>query len=254
MNMRGLLIALAACGSSATPRDEVEPAPIAPPKPLEPIRGSHGGAINVLALTSDARAAASGDATGGLRLWPTLDGTQEPIVIDGAVAATLAIGHDGGGFAIAIADAADQVELVRVDARGHVRSRQRLGEAAQVEIIGDGVLLLRLDQVIEHVALDGTLLGRLPAVAGSSVKSLSMRDGAVLAIIATDTQMHARELALSPLAWRERSAALALADDAIAVITPDRAAIVARAKDGRIARFDLASGKQSPSCPESKHG
>src|SRR5688500_1088024 len=133
--MRRLVILIAtACGSGSDAPPKPEPAPAPPtPKPMAPITGAHGGIINAIAVTSDATAAVTGDPTGGLRLWPTLDGTREPIAIKAPVADALAIVKDGSGFAIAVTDAANQVEVVRVDGRGNARSRRKLGEAKQVE-------------------------------------------------------------------------------------------------------------------------
>ena len=248
--MRRLLVFLAACGSDATPTPPL-PEPIVPPKPLEPIRGAHGGVINVLAVTADGRAAVSGDVTGGLRLWPTLDGTREPIVVKAPVAVSLAIAYDGSGFAIAVTDAANRVELVCIDTRGAVRSRRQLGEAVQVEAVGDSFLVLRADQVIDHVAVDGTAIGRLPADAGTQIESLAVRDRTMLAIVSTDKHRYARAISL-PLAWGKQSAPLALADDASIVLVPEGTAVIARdAKEDRIGRFELATGVHTPLCPNS---
>jgi len=218
---------------------------------LEPITGAHGGTINTLAVTADGHAAVTGDATGGVRLWPTLDGTREPVVVKAPVAAALAIAHDGAGFAIAVTDAADHVELVRVDNRGHVRSRHQLGAAAQVEIVGDSVLALRADQVIDHIALDGTLRGQLPADAGTRIESIIVNGKHVVAMLASEKQRHARRIELDTLVWGETSAALPLAEIAPAALSPDGMAIIAMGRANRIMRFDFATAKAEPACPES---
>src|SRR5688572_19947114 len=132
--MRRFVLLMAACGSGSSTEQKPppEPAPIAAKKPLGPITGAHGGPINAIAVTSDGRAAVTADITGGMRLWPTLDGTREPIVIKAASPAALAIAHDASGFAIAVTDSANQVELVRLDNKGEVRTRRKFGEAAQL--------------------------------------------------------------------------------------------------------------------------
>ena len=227
------------------------PVPVAAPKPpLAPITGAHGGQITLLAVTADGRAAVTADTTGGMRLWPTLDGTREPIVVAAPMATALAIAPDGGGFAIAVTDAADHVVLIRSDDQGHVRSRRQLGAAQQVEIVGDSVLALRADQIIDQIAFDGTQRASLPAESGTRVESLLTSGAHVVAIVAGEQQWHARRIATAPLAWGEASAALALGDGQ-AVLAPDGESIIAMGTDRRIARFDWKTGKSKPACPKS---
>jgi len=246
------LLLFVACNAGSEPAQKVPaPQPAPAPKPLAPITGSHGGAITALAVTADGTAAASADHTGGLRLWPTLDGTREPIVVKGPVAAALAIGHDGSGYAIAVTDAADQVELIRLDNKGNIRTRTRLGEAIQLEIVGDAVLALRVDQNLDVIAIDGTLRGRLSADPGTQVKSLVVRDPQVLAIVTGEQHVTTRKIDLEKVAWGESSVPLAMSPDAVAVLSADSKTLVAMgAKHDHIMKFDLATGKAKPTCPE----
>lgn len=247
-----LVLCLAACSSDReAPRSEpATAANSAPLAPLGPIRGSHGGAITALAVTADGRAAVSTDTTGGVRLWPALDGSREPIVIYAARPTALAIAHDGGGFAIALVDAADHVELVRVDARGGVRSRRSLGAAVQVELIGDSVLVLRPDQIIERIALDGSPRGRLEAERGTQIDAIVARDDRVLALIDSAKDTHARWIDLATFTWGKASAPLSIAEHASIVLVPAHDAIVARGSiDNHIMRFELATGTAKPVCP-----
>lgn len=250
--MRWSLVVLVACGGGS-PATEDRPVAISP-KPtervLEPITGAHGGVISAIAVTADGKAAVTADTTGGLRLWPTLDGTREPIVLHATAPSTLAIGREGQGFAIAVTDAADHVELVRVDSTGHVRVRQQLGEAKQIEIANDHVLALRADQVIDQIAFDGVLRAQLPAENGTRVESLLVSGTHVAALISSEKQHAVRQIATEAFAWGETSAALDLAsDDPGAVLAPDGKSVVATDRSRRIQRFDLASGKPKPACP-----
>lgn len=252
--MRWSVVVLVACSSgSPAPQDRSPPVPPKPaPRVIEPITGAHGGAISVIALTADGKAAITADTTGGLRLWPTLDGTREPIVLHAGAPAALAIGREGQGFAIAVTDAADHVELVRVDNVGHVRGRQALGEAKQIEIASDHVLALRADQVIDQIAFDGVLRAQLPAEMGTRVESLLVNGAHVAALVSTEQHHKVRRIATETFTWGETSPALALLqDDAGAVLAPDGASIIAMGAEHRFLRFDLAIGKATPACPQS---
>src|SRR6184192_590488 len=114
---RALLLALvAACGTSgshppAEPKPAAPPAPPVIPQPTEPppsaevvhpasraaIEAPHGGAISTLAVTPDGTAAITADQLGGMRLWPVLDGSREPLVVDLPHARDLAIGTRADG-------------------------------------------------------------------------------------------------------------------------------------------------------------
>lgn len=250
----GFVVLLAACGSNGTPQEQArpdEPRPV--PRVIEPTTGAHGGAINALAVTADGRAAITGDTTGGLRLWPTLDGTREPVVISGPVAAGLAIVREGSGFAIAVTDSASHVVAIRVDNKGRQRARVSLGEAVQVEAVTDGFLMLRADQVIDHVQLDGSLRARLPAEPGTRVRSLAVHDAMVVALVDAEKQTTARTIDMAKLTWGKHSPALALVgEESMAVLTPDHKALLAIGATNRITRFELATGAAGkPVCPQS---
>src|SRR5690349_1181413 len=114
---------LAACGADSAPAPVSAPA--APPAkptaaPPLPLSAAHGADITVLGVTVDGLAAATADRLGGIRLWPVLDGTREPVVIQGTPPRAIALlrdgDGDGGGFAIGMLDAAGGVRVVRTTA------------------------------------------------------------------------------------------------------------------------------------------
>lgn len=252
--MRPVLLLFAlGCGSGSSPKEEAiqAPPPISTPRIVPPITGAHGGAMSLLAVTADGDAAFTADATGGLRLWPTLDGTREPIVVHGPAPAALAIGRDGQGFAVAITDAADHVVLVRLDHAGSVRSRRALGEAMQIVIAGDHVLALRADRVIDKIALDGALVRQLAPDAGSRVESLLVTGAHVAAMISNEDGHRVRHIDLATLAWGAVSPKLDVDEDAAPMLVPDGSAVLALGTDDQIHRFDLATGKDQPACPAS---
>ena len=81
---------LVGIGSCAGTGAVTAPSTAAPPQ-----RAAHGAHIEITALTDDGRRGVTQDALGGTRLWPTLDGSLEPIVVHAAPARELAIGRDG---------------------------------------------------------------------------------------------------------------------------------------------------------------
>src|SRR5215510_5560964 len=110
-----------------------------------PIPAVQGETISLLAVTDDARAAVTADFGGALRLWPTLDGKREPVVLVGARARELAIARDGDGdgadLVVADLDAAGHLEILRTDALGAARSRARVPADrpfVSVTAVGDG--------------------------------------------------------------------------------------------------------------------
>jgi hypothetical protein len=62
--------------------------------------GGHGASIDALAVSDDRTAALSQDAFGGTRLWPTLDGRREPVVVVLPDARELALSHERRGSPI----------------------------------------------------------------------------------------------------------------------------------------------------------
>lgn len=208
--------------------------------------------MTLIAATSDGRAAVTADSTGGMRLWPTLDGTREPIVVHGPMPAELAIAREGQGFVVAVTDAADHVVLLRLDNKGNMRGRQALGAAAQIEMIGDGVLALRAEQVIDHIAFDGTLRGQLPAEPGTRVESIVVNGAHAIAIVSGEKARHAQRIELTPaLAWGETSKKLDIREDVPVVLAADGASLIAETNARKIVQFDFATGKSKAACPPS---
>jgi hypothetical protein len=118
----------------------------------------------VLATTADGLAVVTADHLGGIRLWPVLDGTHEPVVIQGTAPRALALVRDGDGFAIGMLDAAGGVRVVRTTAAGAVRGRVTVrGDAAATAIAASAeqLLVLRADQTVELVDAGGMIESRL---------------------------------------------------------------------------------------------
>jgi hypothetical protein len=148
-----------------------------------------------------------------------------------------------------VTDSAKHVVLIRVDNKGHLHTRTSLGEAEQVEPMTDGFLLLRADQVIDHVQLDGTLHARLPAEPGTRVRSLATHDTKAVAIVDAENTTTVRTIEMPALKWGKHSEPLTLDDDGMAVLSDDGKSVLAINAAKRVTRFALESGAGTPVCP-----
>lgn len=155
--------------------------------PREPPVAPHGGSIELGAITDRGDAALTADAFGQIRLWLTLDGTREPIVVRGPSPVHLALGRDDGGLFAAVVNVAGGAELLRFDARGNVRGRAQLAPQPAIEevvAVGGEVLIRRSDHSIARFDSRGTARGRLVPDPGERVVSLAGRRDCAVAGIA----------------------------------------------------------------------
>src|SRR5262245_31966380 len=126
-----LAAALAACTPGSARRNSSPPpaagtAPVAGNAPpgsgahsaRAPIESPHGTPIKMIALTAEGTAAITCDTLDSLRLWPTLDGTVEPRVVDLPKPVAFALASDPRGFLIALIDPVGGLLLEVVDRRG----------------------------------------------------------------------------------------------------------------------------------------
>ncbi len=154
----------------------------------------HGGRIDLVAITDRGDAALTSDSFSELRLWPTLDGTHEPVVVHGPRATQLALGRDGDQLCGAILDEAGGVELLRFDASGGLLGRTQLPAQSPIEqvvAIPGGVLVRRADHRIERFDVRGVAAGRLVPEAGQRVVSLAARRGRAVAGITGGSDVRA---------------------------------------------------------------
>lgn len=81
----------------------------------------HTANIDLVVLSSDGKAAVTRDQIGGTRLWPTLDGSVEPVVIPVQGPQQLSVETRGkGGFTVAAIDAAGGAKIFGVEPGGKV--------------------------------------------------------------------------------------------------------------------------------------
>src|SRR3569832_140727 len=84
---------------------------LAPAPERIPVGVPHGGFINHVAVTEPGDAAVSLENIGGLRLWPTLDGSREPVPFTVNGAAAVALSPAGKELLVGVRDEAGAVQL-----------------------------------------------------------------------------------------------------------------------------------------------
>lgn len=170
------------------------------------LEAPHAGSIQTLALSPDGTAVLSADELGGVRLWPTLDGTQEPRVVAMPRPTQLAVAHRPGGFTAVSRDEAGGLYIAKLDDAGRQLSHATV--AAEPAVTGmvmtaNGLVAWRSDQTLVVLDADGAIQAQLAteprqrlvtvAVAGTRAVALLERGGA---------KRQARWLAFEPkLAW-----------------------------------------------------
>lgn len=233
--------------------------PVDPPGVAAPLLGpqaaappqaaAHGADIVALGVTPDGDVVASADRLGGMRLWTTLDGTREPVVIHGTAPRSIAVVRDGDGFTIGTLDAAGGVHVIRTSAAGAVRERITAGggPAAEIDAAEQGLLVLRADQTIELIDPRGAVRSRLVGDAGTHIDSILVRGRRALALIQDGRQLRGRRIVLDGEArWGDATPPFAIRF-AHAVLSPDGDRLaVTRPRDLHPALIDLATGQPLP--------
>ncbi|MFT3697367.1 MAG: hypothetical protein QM831_29765 [Kofleriaceae bacterium] len=212
--MKRFAIVLAACGGGTTAPVEkpvVVEAPkrvVAPPVKKDSLRprieAPHGGAITDLAITPDGTAAVTVDELDELRLWPTLDGTREPCVVDLPVPTEFAITSRADGFAIAVVDAADTLTIATIDREGRTLHRTAVQTDSAVNGVAataTGFVAWMEDQSITVFASDGKPAGRLGAEPGQRLETVTVGGSHGLAKLIVDKKEIVRPFELGTLAW-----------------------------------------------------
>ena len=92
------------------------------------VASNHGGAISMLAVSEDGNVATTSDGR-SVRLWPSLDGKREPVVVAMRSPMMLAVVRDGDAVVIAGVDAIGQLELVRTSGEGAPLARLEISSA-----------------------------------------------------------------------------------------------------------------------------
>jgi hypothetical protein len=223
-------VALVACASPRAPRKASSlPAPTRPPldtaeapvaksvAPRPAVTAPHGGVIVQLAIAPNGAAALSCDERGGIRLWPTLDGSREPVIVDLPHPKALALGAGGDAFTVYMLDDVRALLIVQLAPDGVMRTRALVpGDAPFVSIAMTerGLLALRSDQTIALYGLDGAQLGRIGGVSGEQVVAIAAAGLHAAAIVNESGAPGLRSIELgSELAWGPRVGVAGLGDE-----------------------------------------
>ncbi|HEX7700351.1 MAG TPA: hypothetical protein VF403_06515, partial [Kofleriaceae bacterium] len=217
------------------------------PPPSPPKTGMASGFISVVTGPEDASFVVTSDSGGGLRLWPTLDGSREPLIIPtlrrvGSVDAI----HDGDGIAVAVLDSLGQLEILRIAPEGQLLSDVDMALDRPVVALGataHGFIVMRDDQRIAAFDSHGIARGEVDPEPGVRVHNFVERGGHVLAVFdGTATHRRGRMLELDErgLAWGARTGKLAIAADQVA-LSPSGTRLVG-VRDRLPVVLDLATG------------
>jgi WD40 repeat protein len=222
--------------------------PIALPTPRGLVSAIPGEPIRAIAVTEDGRAAVTSDQTQSARLWPTLDGKREPVIVTMHSATALALARHGEQFVIAGLDAAGQLELVVTKSSGE--SIQRLAIDAErpfvtIHAVDDGFLVLDDTRAIRFIDFAG--MASLPLVAGAEehVVSLATRGALVLAIIDRGGSIHGRWVEVgSPPRWGAETPSLPIDATSVAISADGKRLGGASPNGMKLAIYNLETGKR----------
>ncbi len=199
------IVATVAIGCNTPPSAPAgKPAVVrAKPLPARPIHAIHGAPIALIAITAEGDAAVTADELGAFRLWPSFDGTKEPLVIQAQAPRALTIAHDRDGFAIAVLDRAGLIEIVGLGPDGTERSRVALdGAAIAVTATSRGFVAIGEDRALAITDLAGTVRARLAPEPGWRIESLAAAGDKLLAIATVvDGGVHGRWIDIEHAAW-----------------------------------------------------
>lgn len=219
----------------------------AAPEP-KPRVGPHSGAIERIAITDDATAAYTIDTFGQGRLWPTLDGTREPIVVRGGRPIRVVLAKTDDGLLAASLDQAGGLELVRFDrdgtTRGHVVLPPEPGFVDALAVPG-GILAQRRDEALVWYDAGGRARGLITAEPGERIAALAVRHGRVIAAVtAADGGVSLRWIVVrSALAWGPRQPMRASIAAPIALSPSGTKVAAIDAATQRFAVVDLVTGE-----------
>ena len=179
-------IACMSCNSGAPKQADVASGSGSAVAETPPRVGPHSGAIERIAITDDGGAAYTIDTFGQARLWLSLDGTREPVVVRGGRATRVTLGRTDEGFVAALLDEAGGIELVRFDrdgrTRGHVTLPPEPGFVDVVAVEG-GVLARRRDESLVWYDAGGHARGQIVPDAGERISGLAARHGRAIAAL-----------------------------------------------------------------------
>ena len=243
MRRSGLaLLACAGCG----PVHVVLAAPPAPPGV------PHTAEIAELAVSDRGDAALSADDLGSVRVWPTLDGTREPVVLASARPRALAIDRAGDHLVAAVLDDAGTVTVSVLAASGAVLRRAQLGGDVAVEqvlVLGDRVVVRRADQSLERCD-PSAHCARLSVDPSQRIAAIAARNGEAIALVTSRTAADVRRIELEgALRWGASVAVSEAAVTDVLALSPDHQSFAVGLPDHRVAVYDRSTGRIAAAGP-----
>jgi hypothetical protein len=168
------------------------PPPPAPASPVVTLKhgAAHYAQITEVAVASDGSAAITRDAMGGLRIWPSLDGTAEPRIVAVASPASLSVDRRADGIVAAVVDGSGAGHIVTIGKGGKIAIAGVPVDPAIASLTvlpgGERILGVRVDQSLALYDATGALLDDASVRASRIVKVLPRRDGArAMALVST---------------------------------------------------------------------
>ncbi len=241
------LVALVSCSAPATPH-QVAPKPAQPTTPpvvadaapaptmhkMRPvIEAPHTGQILELALSPDGSAALTADELGGIRLWPTLDGKQEPRIVSMPAPRQLAVARTQSGFMVVSLDEGGGLYIGKLDATGRTISHVTVSPDPAfvgMAMTDLGLLAWRADHSLALIDGDGAIRHHVTTEPAERIVSIAVSGKRALTLLDKDGTRVLRWLTLDRLIW---GTTLKLDD-------PDRGDVIALSPSGtRIAAVHI---------------
>jgi hypothetical protein len=198
-----------------------QPEPSGDPIVFASVGVPHGGAITMIAVDPLGGGALTRDATGGVRLWPALDGSREPLVVPIRDPRSMALASNGaGGWTLALLDAAGGARFVGVDEAGKMTPLASLAPTDPITDIivmpgGQQLVAVGADHVLRLLDHHGEELGRLdqPGLRPASLRIAPQAEGGPMVVALTAGEFDRGEgrfaVELLPLSITDAQLALA---------------------------------------------
>lgn len=235
-------------------------APVAPAKavPAPSVQLWHarpGVPIAAVFATEDGSAVVSIDESNHARLWPTLDGKNEPWALPLSMPIEAVLQRDGDRITVAARDESGGIELATVNATGELADHVKLPNDPGFDSViahGDGFLALRRDQSLLQLDRRGAIKATLVPPPGEHVMKVLNRSGRTLALVRTREGMRGHWLAADQLAWADMTPKLTLNLEHVVLSTDHKRLVTFSDFRGESMVVDLETGKSSRFVREDK--
>ncbi|MBP9086969.1 MAG: hypothetical protein KBG15_12685 [Kofleriaceae bacterium] len=150
------------------------------------ISASHASDIEGLAVTRSGSAALTLDGNGGVRLWPSLRGDVEPVIVQFNEPTKIALGERADFLVAAAIDGSGGLQIqVLSKSGGQVLHEAIRGDAEFIDVVfvaGQGLLALSADQQLHRIADNGRVTQTFTMPPGMRAVTLCHANGVVVAL------------------------------------------------------------------------